>query len=371
MGKKEHNAACVFGAAYLLGQLLNLENHLEAARTNSTDIEPVHQLRVTSRRLRTGVKHFRTCLPDKKTRQFEDEIRRLGSALGKARDLDIQIDTLNALYDDQLDPKFKPAYRRLLLRLKQKRMKRQEKIEQTLEEIQEKRILGKMKERLEEAAAGAENLYLFTPSLYERSFAAIHADLEDLLSYEKFVDSPENMEKLHAMRIAGKHLRYSMEIFSPVYKAALIPYIQFMKDIQNQLGRMHDDDVWVNWLPKFLKEEEARVKDYFGNTGPLKRLLPGIDHLVEDRKRSREKAYQSFLSTWKTLTRENAWDNLQQIIKAPLSIESAMKRLAEEEPVERTAAQAPESVKTDPTGKETPETTTDEVASHQPHPPKN
>ena len=329
MGKKQQNAACVFGAAFLLKQLENLIKDLDTAM-DPKDIEHVHRLRVSSRRLRTGLKHFRDCLPNKKTRAFEDEIRRLGNALGKARDLDIQIETLNTLYEENLDQKFKPGYRRLLLRLKQRRMKAQKKVDQTLAELREKKILKKMKKLLEEPASSAEDLYLFTPSLYKQAFAAIHADLNDFLSYEEFVHSPENMEKLHAMRIAGKHLRYSMEIFAPVYKESLLPHIQIMKDIQDQLGMMHDDDVWVNWLPKFLENEEKRVDEYFGNTGPLKRLIPGIEQLIEDRKKSREAAYHAFLATWETVSLENAWDNLRNIINAPVNVEAALAYLDEE-----------------------------------------
>ena len=373
MGKKEQKAVCVFGTAYLLKQFESLDKNFEAAR-GTRDIEPVHQLRVTARRLRTGINHFRTYLPDKKTRKFEDEIRRLGSALGKARDLDTQIDTLNALYNDKLDPKFKPGYRRLLLRLKQRRMKRQKKIEQTLDEIQENRVFSKMKQYLEQAAAGAEEIYLFTPSLYDKAFAAINADLEDFLSFEKFVGSSEDIEKLHAMRIAGKHLRYSMEIFSPVYKDALVPHIQYMKDIQGQLGRMHDDDVWVNWLPKFVQEEEARVNDYFGNIGPLKRLIPGIEHLVKDRENSRERAYQLFLSTWEVLTREKAWDNLREIINAPLNIKSAMRHLVKEEKKSAIEASQPPSLEIPGSSAsiavETEQSTSEPVAN-SPEPPKN
>lgn len=333
MGNKQHSAACVFGAAFLLKQLQNLEKDLEAAVTpiDPKDIEPVHRLRVSSRKLRTGIKHFRDCLPDKKTQAFEDEIRRLTHTLGKARDLDIQIETLNALYNEDLDQKFKYGYRRLLLRLKQSRIKAQNKVEKTLADLRDKSILKKMRKRLEESTSNADDLYLFTPSLYKRAFDAINADLNDFLSYEAFVQSPDNMEKLHAMRIAGKHLRYSLEIFAPIYKGSLLPHIQIMKDIQDQLGRMHDDDVWVNWLPKFLEKEKERVEDYFGNTGPFKQLIPGIEHLINNRMESREASYQAFLATWKAVSLEKAWDNLREIINAPVNIEAAMAYLVEEE----------------------------------------
>jgi hypothetical protein len=46
---------------------------------------------------------------------------------------------------------------------------------------------------------------------------------------------------------------------------------------------------------------------------------------------ARAEQYQSFLSTWKTLLAENAWENLKGIIGAPINIEAALEHLAEEE----------------------------------------
>jgi len=148
------------------------------------------------------------------------------------------------------------------------------------------------------------------------------------MSHAEFIQSPENVEELHAMRIAGKKLRYTIELFSPIYKQAMIPYVQVMKDIQDQLGNIHDDDVWVSWLPKFIIKEEARIEDYFGNTGPLNRLLPGIKFLIEDRKNSRAKEYQSFLTTWQTLQDENAWNAIKEIINTPINVEAALQHLS-------------------------------------------
>lgn len=330
MGKKVEHAVCVFGSAFLLEQVITLQNEIENAN-DPKDIEPIHQMRVASRRLRTGFEYFGNCLPEKKSQEWVEDIRRITRALGQARDLDIQIKTLSDLYDETLDEKYKPGYRRLLLRLKQRRVKAQKKVTNTLDEYQGKDILNKMRGRLEKLSSGAEELYLYIPSLYQRAFSAIKSDLDAFLSYEKFIHEPDNSEKLHAMRIAGKHLRYSLEIFAPIYKEALFPHIQIMKDIQDELGAMHDDDVWVNWLPKFIQQEEERVVDYFGNKGPLKRLLPGFNYLIEDRKKSRDLAYQSFLSIWETLTYENAWENLEEIIKAPINIEAAMAFLSDEE----------------------------------------
>lgn len=126
------------------------------------------------------------------------------------------------------------------------------------------------------------------------------------------------------MRITGKHLRYTLEIFAPIYGSALDLYVRAMKNVQDLLGEIHDNDVWITWLPKFVDQERARVEEYFGNAGPHKRLLPGLHHFIEDRQHVRDEVYQTFLSTWETLAYENAWAILREIIQAPINIEAVL-----------------------------------------------
>ena len=330
MGKKVQKSVCIFGADFMLAQVQGIEDEIEGALIGK-DIEHIHRLRVASRRLRNAFRCFNDCVPNKKLSIWQDEIRRITRALGNARDLDIQIELVDQLYQDELDGKFKPGYRRILLRIKQRRTKAQKKVHKVLSKLQAGDVLVKIRNFLEKLADKRKGSYLYTPSVYQRSFTAINKVLCEFLNFEEFIYTPDNVEKLHAMRIAGKRLRYSLEIFTPIYSKSLLPHVQVMKEIQDHLGAIHDADVWVSWLPRFVKDEEERIEDYFGNTGPLKRLLPGLNHFVEDRKKARTQAYQSFLSTWETLQAENAWENLKGIIGAPINIEAALEHLAEEE----------------------------------------
>ena len=364
MGKKVHKAACVFGAKFMLEQVKRLEGELENA-LEAKDIEGVHQMRVASRRLRNAFGYFQDCLPGKKAKTWQDEIRKITKSLGRARDLDIQIECINDYYDDTLDAQYKPGYRRFLLRLKQNRVKAQEKVEKTLKKLQDGSFLSEMHQRFEKLSAKAEGTYLFTPSLYQMAFEAINEQLEEFLGYQEFIRDPENIEKLHAMRIAGKHLRYTMELFAPIYKEALIPHIRVMKDLQDQLGTIHDADVWVSWLPKFIEKERSRIEDYFGNVGPLKRLLPGFEHFIENRQQVRQVEYDAFLSTWVTLADENAWSSLKEIIKTPINVEAALIHLStndQDKTEEKTSEEIPEE--------EDRETTPDSEISPEPGNPE-
>lgn len=333
MGKKVPKAICIFGARFMLEQVQGLESQIEGVQKGK-DIEYVHQMRVASRRLRNGLDLFRECLPGKKAKAWLDDIRNITHALGNARDMDIQIAELTRLYEDDLDVQYKPGYARLLLRLKQSRTKAQKKINKTLFKLQEGDSLGNMAAQFSKLAEKSDEVYLYTPSLYQKAFEEINAILVDFLSYQAFVQAPENVDKLHAMRIAGKHLRYTMEVFAPIYNGALDPYIILMKDIQDLLGEVHDNDVWVSWLPKFIEQEQARIEDYFGNTGPIARLLPGLHHLMEDRQQAREKAYRAFLLTWNSLEAEDAWTALRALIEAPLDVDAVLEYAAAEETFE-------------------------------------
>ena len=327
MGKKSQNANCLFGARYMRTQVEVLQGEIQGALVGE-DIEHVHQMRVASRRMRNGLTLFQDCLAKKTAKAWRDEIRKITKALGNARDLDIQINLLNRCYAQGLEDRIKPGYNRLLLRLKQQRTLAQDKVNRTLGSLQEGEILDRMEKQLKAVTAGSEHVYLYTPSLYQQAFKAISSNLEEFLSYEGYIHDPENIEELHAMRIAGKHLRYTMEIFAPIYGNTLDPHIHAMKGVQDLLGEIHDNDVWIAWLPNFIEKEQARIEDYFGNKGPLKRLTPGFNHFMEDRQRVRDQEYHAFISTWENLQYENAWSVLTEIIKAPINIEAALAHLS-------------------------------------------
>ena len=319
MGKKIPKAICLYGAQFMRQQVQSLQTQFDGVQTGK-DIEYVHQMRVASRRLHNGLDLFKECLPDKKSKVWLENIRNITHALGDARDMDIQIEELPRLYEADLDPVFKPGYTRLLLRLKQNRTKAQKKINKTLFKLQESQTLEAMLVRFDKMLENHADDYLFTPALYEKSCSTITENLTVFLSYQDYIHDPEMADKLHAMRIAGKHLRYTMEVFAPIYNSALNPFIAVMKDIQDQLGEIHDNDVWVAWLPKFILQEQARIEDYFGNAEPLQKLLPGLHHLMEDRQQARDETYHTFLALWDSINAENVWSELKKLIHAPLDL---------------------------------------------------
>src|SRR5262245_3289116 len=63
-------------------------------RAPARDPEPIHQLRVSTRRAGAAVSLFRLCLPDKQFRQARKQLRMVRQAAGAARDWDVLLHAL-------------------------------------------------------------------------------------------------------------------------------------------------------------------------------------------------------------------------------------------------------------------------------------
>jgi CHAD domain-containing protein len=330
MGKQISQPICKFGIRFMLAQVRALDGEIEGVQLGR-DIECVHRMRVASRRLCNGLKLFKECLPNKKYKTWRDEILKVLHALGNARDLDIQIAQLTVLYDDHLDTKYKPGFNRLLLRLKQSRTKAQKKVNKTLFKLSENQTLEQMTHWFEKRIFPDDQPIPYPQSLFQKAYDEIEDALGEFLKFQDAVGMEDNCDKLHAMRIAGKHLRYTMEVFAPIYEGELDPFVVAMKNVQDLLGAFHDNDVWVTWLPKFIDKERERIEDYFGNSGPLERLLPGFHFLMENRQTARDAAYQAFCLEWRSLLDDQAWQNLESLIAAPIEPVSEPEHTSEEE----------------------------------------
>jgi len=90
------------------------------------NIEDIHDVRVATRRIRAVLASFADYLPEKKVKAWRRDIKKITQSYGKVRDLDVQLDLLNKVYESTTDSKLRSGLRRLKLRLSQKRKKRQE-----------------------------------------------------------------------------------------------------------------------------------------------------------------------------------------------------------------------------------------------------
>ena len=325
-------ATCVYGAKIIQRHLAAMAAEVEGVRA-AEDIECIHRMRVATRRMRTALTLFSDCFPKQDYKKIQKDVRKVTRALGEARDLDVQLEVIEAALEEFPDPVFQPGIKRLKLRLTQRRAE----VQQHVDAAMDKMLADQLIERLEAWAAPlleqSKSVYLYTPALYQLAFRGIQVRIDELLSHVPYITDPQNVQELHAMRISAKRLRYAMETFEELYGGQLKPYITTARKLQDQLGAIHDLDVWIVMIPQFIEEERARIVGYFGNVRPLRRLLPGLEAFRQSRIALREAGYANFLKEWAKIEEEQTWDKLLKLINTPMDLEAAVQaRKAEEKP---------------------------------------
>lgn len=338
MKQKPEESIRIYSAGLLLTQLDILSAEISGVR-KARDIEAVHRTRVSSRRMRAIMDVFADCLPVKRGELWLQQIKKLTGALGAARDTDVQIETVTSILNEVSEPVVRPGFRRLILRLKQRREMLQEKVVARLEDFESSGVA----EEIRAASHGFVNrnlkVYVYTPALYRRSFNCIQETFETFRGYEDRIEDPANVKELHAMRIAGKNLRYSMECFAPLYSHELKQHLGIMRSAQELLGSIHDCDMWILELPLFLEKERTLAMNYFGRDRFAGRFDPGINYLLDNRKQFRDRSYIEFIEKWNQWKNEKVWDNLFQLLQVPFFTEKDITPLSLIEQVKNGGAQ--------------------------------
>jgi len=320
----------LFATEALLKRLQALTQEMDGVR-QAQDIEYIHRMRVASRRLRSAITLFEECLPRKKLPDWQKQVRRITRALGAARDTDVQIDLLDKVLRHLQEPsadevdedvrRYPPGIERLRLRLRQRREKLQTDVSGALDAWEASQVTEELGQTLRQQLVQARLSQVEAPSprVYQQAYLITSLRLEEMLAYEASVYHPEQVEELHAMRIAAKRLRYTLEVFAPLYDDGLKQPLQTVRQVQDVLGDIHDCDVWVLVLPQFMEEERARTLKYFGHTRSFGRLRAGLMYLQQERQQHRAERYQEFVEFWQQTQSQDVWGDLRRTLRSRLA----------------------------------------------------
>lgn len=229
-------------------QMVKHEKHVVA----DTDPEHLHQMRVHSRRLYTALQVFGAAIELPKAAQPK-RVRSLTKALGKLRDLDVQIATLQTDYHPHLSQPEQAYLETAIAALQQKRRK-------TLAGTRD--ILSQS--RYQDLKTAYET-WLSAPQFTSLAQVPIMTVLPDLLSpllstsllHPGWLIATEEVTEdtaptLHDLRKACKHVRYQAEFFVSFYGTQFKAWISRLKSLQDSLGRLQDIQVLLELLADVL-----------------------------------------------------------------------------------------------------------------------
>ncbi len=311
----------LLAARYIRRQATQLAEQLDGVRA-AEDIEFVHRARVATRRLRAALRMFDGCFARKQVKRWRQAIRRVTAALGDARDRDVQIEllcgTLSALQANECFP----GVARVLVSLEHDRERLQRRVVKAVGRLKAKGVLREMrragKRILRQLQAPPEDAR--TPEALARTSRHILRRLDKLLQRQGALANPDDRARHHAMRIAAKRLRYTLEICRPMYPGQLDEPVEAIKRVQTLLGEIHDCDVWLEHLDRFASAERKRITKMFGHAGRFQHLLPGIEHLRQDRSGRRRQAFGELVEYWAELGRRGLWDGLTGVVRPPYQL---------------------------------------------------
>jgi CHAD domain-containing protein len=245
----------------------------EKAVKKDEDPEPLHQMRVGMRRLRTAVSRFERYLFLPKL-VSDKNIGKLARILGGLRDLDVLAEILEKNYKPHLLEKEQKSLETAFKELHKQR------------EIAVSHVQNIFKDEVYKSFKNECEHWLKNPSYQSFSSVPIYHVLPDLLSPEvsefclhpgwligtKIVKSeivvqtkwtPKQLEEhlkiegktLHSLRKQAKRLRYQMELFTELYGEPFTAHLHDIKSIQEILGMIQDNMVLHEWLENIFKSE--------------------------------------------------------------------------------------------------------------------
>jgi CHAD domain-containing protein len=260
----------------------------QALEEADPDHEHVHQLRVATRRADAALRIFEPCLPDKIARKTRTRLRRIRRAAGTARDLDVfALDLLER--SKKSAQRDRPGVDFLLGHTVGQRTLAQQQLHQVgsqeghdFDEFLRDLILAVRQPP--DAADDATLVVLARPMLANLLTALRERASADLTEYAN----------LHQVRIAGKRLRYAMEVFAPCFdppfRQTSYPLVEHMQEILGDANDRHNGMQRIEAIRVFLRSVWPAA---------WKRLAPGIDATLQSHRKRLPVERRRFLRWWK------------------------------------------------------------------------
>jgi CHAD domain-containing protein len=200
----------------------------------------VHQARVASRRLREALPVVTEGLHQTKAGKAQRKIRKLTSALGEVRELDVTLQLLDEVAER---PSSIPrvALSDVRAHVIEERERRRALMLKRLEHVDTAKLAHRLA-AVRRAIAAAPGSSAWRAALAVR-IARRARRLERAMSAAGQIYAPEG---LHHVRIAAKKLRYALEIADESGAVPCRAAVRTMKRVQDALGRLHDLQVLLH-----------------------------------------------------------------------------------------------------------------------------
>lgn len=274
----------------------------EAGVRGGTDVEPIHKMRVATRRMRAAWRVFDGAYQPNLQRRYIRELRVVARALGAVRDLDVQIERLDA-YAERADARIRRTdFEPLFAEWGQQRDRAHRGLLDLLDKTGYEKFVDDYYEFVETPGAGA----LGEPErVGDAAAGRIWQAYERLRAHDPtlpYVDAGG----IHQVRIDGKRLRYTLEFFREVLPVATGDLVADLTAQQDHLGLFNDAQVAATMTRQWLLASAE-------NLPPDTRRAAGTYLAVSEREQVRLR--RSFYRLWRRVVSQSYGRRIARTIR--------------------------------------------------------
>ena len=208
------------------------------------DIECLHELRVSLRRTRAALTQARHVFPARIVSRFRTEFGWVGRHTGPLRDFDVYL----LEYRDER-PQITPFHPRLLALISEQRERERHHVAKVLASVRFARLMGDWSKLL--ATPAPQRTTLRDARLPTKIYASdrIRSAYKRVRRQGLSISATSPDDALHGLRKTCKTLRYSIELFGPLFpKHRIRNLVRALKQLQDNLGVIQDSVVQVQTL---------------------------------------------------------------------------------------------------------------------------
>jgi CHAD domain-containing protein len=274
----------------------SLLRHQSAAE--SGEAEPLHQLRVATRRLRATIELFSSVIYAAQLKIFRRDLPWIGTMAGGARECDVT-STLITARAAKLDPALKDAIAPMIAALGEGRKSERAKLDELLASKRYRNLLAKLARPAIKKVGADRRLGIVAAQLVRPASRGASR-----LGGKLAPDAPDPV--FHKLRVRIKRLRYELEMITPLGAKRHRKTLKRLEELQELLGTYHDISVASAWLLSYAETSSA----------PPKTML-AAGALIQSLSSRESKLRRQCMRAWRRFERSDAMhDTLEEIRRA-------------------------------------------------------
>lgn len=212
-------------------------------------VEPVHQLRVATRRLRAALRFFGATLPAPAVAHAEADLAWMAGVIGAVRDLDVLALTVTRRAR-RVEPALRDALGSIQDAIRNHRAASQRALAGALDTPRRRTLLTRL-----DGIAGGPTRAGRGVALGEIAPTLLAPLLRGVRDAGRRIDAKPTPERLHRLRVRAKRLRYALETLRGLGSKRLAPALAELATLQELLGEHQDTATAIEWLRAHAPED--------------------------------------------------------------------------------------------------------------------